>query len=73
MSRADRTTGGAATVFTPPDFAWKPDFLTMTSRCDGQSLIVSFDILNFDPEDATTASLILDRAIIEILSVPNSP
>ncbi len=26
------TTGGATTVFTPPDFAWKPEFLTMTSR-----------------------------------------
>ena len=41
--------------------------------CDGQSLIVSFDILNFDPGDAMTASLILDRAIIETISVPASP
>ena len=43
------------------------------ASCDGQNLIVSFDILDFDPRDATTASLVLDRAIIETLSVPALP
>ncbi len=38
------------------------------ANCVGNGLIVSFDILNFNPEDAPGASLILDRAIIETLS-----
>ncbi|MBA7476468.1 hypothetical protein ES707_11854 [subsurface metagenome] len=42
-------------------------------NCVGSSLIVSFDILNFNPGDAPTASLILDRAIIETLSPPALP
>ena len=38
------------------------------ANCVGEGLIVSFDILNFNPEDAPTASLILDRATIKRLS-----
>lgn len=38
--------------------------------CVGEGLIVSFDILNFNAEDAAPASLILDRATIETLSPP---
>jgi parallel beta-helix repeat protein len=34
-------------------------------NCVGKGLIVSFDLLNFSPDDASTASLILDRATIE--------
>jgi hypothetical protein len=41
--------------------------------CAGQSLIVSFDILNFDPANAATASMILDRATIETISIAASP
>jgi hypothetical protein len=40
------------------------------SNCVGRGLIVSFDILNFNADDAPTASLILDRAIIETLELP---
>jgi len=43
------------------------------ANCVGSGLIVSFDILNFNPADATEASLILDRAIIETLSPPTLP
>ncbi len=43
------------------------------ANCVGRGLIVSFDILNFNPGDAPTASLILDRAIIETLSPPALP
>ena len=43
------------------------------ASCDGQSLIISFDILNFDPGDATTTSLILDRATVEALALPTLP
>jgi hypothetical protein len=39
----------------------------------GQVLIVSFDMLNFSPDDAPSASLILDRAVIEALTPPSSP
>ena len=42
-------------------------------NCVGEDLIVSFDILSFDPDDASAASLILDRAIIESLSPPALP
>ncbi len=42
-------------------------------NCVGKGLIVSFDILNFNPNDAAEASLILDRAIIETLSPPALP
>jgi hypothetical protein len=41
--------------------------------CVGTGLLVSFDILNFNPDDATTASLILDRATVETLSPPGLP
>ncbi len=43
------------------------------ANCVGAGLIVSFDILNFNPADAPTASLILDRAVIETLSPPGLP
>lgn len=43
------------------------------SNCVGKGLIVSFDMLNFSPDDAAEASLILDRAIIETLSPPALP
>jgi len=43
------------------------------ANCVGESLIVSFDVLNFSPDDAAEASLILDRAIIETLSLPALP
>ncbi len=43
------------------------------AACVGQGLIVSFDILNFSPDDEATASLILDRATIETLSPPAAP
>jgi len=42
-------------------------------NCVGKGLIVSFDILNFSPDDAAEASLILDRATIETLSPPALP
>ncbi len=42
-------------------------------NCVGEALIVSFDILNFNPNDAAEASLILDRAVIEMLSPPSFP
>jgi hypothetical protein len=42
-------------------------------NCVGKGLIVSFDLLNFTPDDAPTASLILDRATIETLSLPALP
>jgi len=41
--------------------------------CVGEALIVSLDILNFNPGDAAEASLILDRALIETLWRPSSP
>lgn len=41
--------------------------------CVGEALIVSFDMLNFNPNDAATASLFLGRATIETLSPPSSP
>jgi len=44
-----------------------------SANCVGRGLIVSFDILNFNPDDAPTASLILDRAIIETLELPGLP
>ncbi len=43
------------------------------AACVGESLIVSFDILNFNPDDAAEASLILDRATIESLPLPSTP
>ncbi len=43
------------------------------ANCVGEDLLISFDILNFNPGDAPTASLILDRAVIESLSPPGSP
>lgn len=43
------------------------------ANCTGKGLLVSFDILNFNPEDAPTASLALERALIERLSPPASP
>ena len=43
------------------------------ANCVGKGLIVSFDILNFNPQDAPTASLILDRATIKSLSPPALP
>jgi hypothetical protein len=43
------------------------------ANCIGNSLIVSFDILNFNPNDAAEASLILDHAIIESLEPPGLP
>jgi hypothetical protein len=39
----------------------------------GESLVVSFDILNFNPEDAAEASLILDRVRIENFPIPAVP
>jgi hypothetical protein len=42
-------------------------------NCVGDGLIASFDLLNFDPDDAPTGSLILDRATIESLAPPSSP
>jgi hypothetical protein len=43
------------------------------ANCVGEGLIVSFDLLNFSPDDATTGSLILDRVTIGALSLPASP
>jgi hypothetical protein len=42
-------------------------------NCVGQGMMVSFDLLNFSPEDAPTGSLILDRVRIESLSPPAAP
>jgi hypothetical protein len=42
-------------------------------NCVGESLLVSFDILNFNPADARTASLIIDRVTIETLELPTLP
>jgi hypothetical protein len=42
-------------------------------NCAGEDLIVSFDILNFNPADVPAGSLILDRALIETLSPPALP
>lgn len=42
-------------------------------NCAGEGLLVSFDIRNLSPDDAAEASLILDRAIIETLSLPTLP
>jgi hypothetical protein len=42
-------------------------------NCVGEDLLVSFDILNFAPDDAPEASLVLDRATIEALTPPASP
>jgi hypothetical protein len=41
--------------------------------CTGESLLISFDILNFNPFDAPEASLILDRVTIETLEPPALP
>ena len=43
------------------------------ASCVGENLIVSFDILNFNPDDAAEASLFLDRATIEALPLPSTP
>ena len=43
------------------------------ATCVGEGLIVSFDLLNFNPFDAASASLSLDRATIETLEPPSSP
>jgi hypothetical protein len=43
------------------------------ANCVGENLIVSFDMLNFDPSDAATGSLILDRVAIETLEPPGTP
>jgi hypothetical protein len=43
------------------------------ANCVGDRLIVSFDMLNFSPDDAPTGSLIFDRATIESLAPPSSP
>jgi hypothetical protein len=43
------------------------------ANCVGGGLIVSFDMLNFSPEDAAEGSLILDRAVVESLPIPISP
>jgi hypothetical protein len=43
------------------------------ASCVGQNMIVSFDILNFNPEDAAQASLFLDRATIEAFPLPSRP
>jgi len=43
------------------------------ANCVGEALIVSLDILNFNPGDAAEASLILDRALIETLWRPSFP
>lgn len=43
------------------------------ANCVGEGLIVSFDLLNFLPDDATTGSVTLDRATIETLPIPSSP
>jgi hypothetical protein len=42
-------------------------------NCVGEELLVSFDILDFNPNDAPQALLILDRATIETLELPASP
>jgi hypothetical protein len=42
-------------------------------NCVGDGLIVSFDMLNFSPDDASTGSLILHRATVEALLPPASP
>jgi len=39
----------------------------------GGGLIVSFDILNFTPEDAATGALILDAVTVETLIPPTAP
>jgi hypothetical protein len=43
------------------------------ANCIGESLIVSFDMLNFNPADAAEASFILDRATIETIPLPALP
>jgi hypothetical protein len=43
------------------------------ANCVGEGVIVSFDMLNFSPDDAPTGSLILDRATIEALTPPATP
>jgi hypothetical protein len=43
------------------------------ASCVGEGFIVSFDILNFNPDDVATATLILDRATIETIPLPAFP
>jgi hypothetical protein len=43
------------------------------ANCVGEGLIVSFDLLNFSPDDAPNGSLILDSATIESLPPPDLP
>jgi hypothetical protein len=43
------------------------------ANCLGGGLIVSFDMLNFSPDDAPNGRLTLERATIEALSPPSSP
>jgi hypothetical protein len=43
------------------------------ANCVGEGLIVSFDMLNFSPDDAADGSLILDRAVIEAFNPPATP
>jgi adhesin HecA-like repeat protein len=43
------------------------------ANCIGEGLIVSFDLLNFNPNDAVNGALILDSAKIETLAPPALP
>jgi hypothetical protein len=48
-------------------------YFLLPENCAGEGLIISFDILNFDPSDAADGSLILDSAGIEALASPFAP
>jgi hypothetical protein len=48
-------------------------YFSPPANCVGQGLLVSFDILNFNPGDSAEASLILDHAMIETLEPPALP
>jgi hypothetical protein len=41
------------------------------ANCIGEGLIVSFDLLNFNPDDAVNAWFFLDKVIIESTTVPD--
>ncbi len=43
------------------------------ANCVGEDLLVSFDVLNFSPDDDPNGSLILDSARIEVFLPPEAP
>jgi hypothetical protein len=48
-------------------------FFLPPASCAGEGIFVSFDLLNFTPDDAAGGKLILEDAMVETLPVPNLP